>query len=158
VTPFNSPAESGIPFLDPEDSVLAESAVKFGAMAVVISPKGVILHLRDDKSWIPHPGCWSLFGGAVEPDETPYDAIVRELEEELGLRENAYRPRWQIIDHGGDGRLLTIFEVRTTYGPDQMTLTEGQGLQAFQLEEALAQRLAPFCRRVLSQYTQSEIE
>lgn len=34
------------------------------------------------------PLCWSLFGGVVEKDETPEQAILRELEEEIGLSKN----------------------------------------------------------------------
>jgi 8-oxo-dGTP diphosphatase len=62
-------------------------------MAVVVTPAGLVLHHRDDKSWIPHPDAWSLFGGAVESGEDPADTVVRELEEELGLSEVAFRPR-----------------------------------------------------------------
>jgi 8-oxo-dGTP diphosphatase len=146
----DSPTAAVIPFLDPEDEVLAASATAAGAMAVVISPVGVVLHHRDDKAWIPHPGCWSLFGGAVEPGEDPHDTVVRELEEELGLSGVKLRPLWRVVDKGGDGRLLTVFEARTPLGPDQMTLNEGQGLAAFDLDEALHQGLAAFCRRVLT--------
>jgi 8-oxo-dGTP diphosphatase len=138
------------PFLELEDQDLAVSATTAGAMAVVISPAGVVLHHRDDKPWIPHPGCWSLFGGAVEQGETPEQTVVRELEEELGLTEVEFRPLWRVVDKGGDGRVLTIFEARTLLGPDQMTLNEGQGLEAFDLDQALRQKLAPFCRRVLT--------
>jgi 8-oxo-dGTP diphosphatase len=144
------PGVAVVPFLDPEDEHLAVSATAAGAMAVVISPAGIVLHHRDDKPWIPHPGCWSLFGGAIEHGEDPQDTVVRELEEELGLTEFEKRPLWRVVDNGGDGRILTIFEARTPLSPDQMTLSEGQGLEAFDLDEALHQKLAPFCRRVLT--------
>ena len=146
----DSPSAAVIPFLDPEDEVLAASATAAGAMAVVVSPMGIVLHHRDDKPWIPHPGCWSLFGGAVEQGEDPHGTVVRELEEELGLSGVKFRPLWRVVDKDGDGRLLTVFEARTRLGPDQMTLNEGQGLAAFDLDEALRQRLATFCRRVLT--------
>lgn len=32
----------------------------------------------------PHPRGYSLFGGAIEPDESPLEALARELDEELG--------------------------------------------------------------------------
>ncbi|MEU4205169.1 NUDIX domain-containing protein [Streptomyces sp. NPDC039022] len=32
------------------------------------------------------PGCWDLVGGHVEPDESPLEALARELTEETGWR------------------------------------------------------------------------
>lgn len=32
-----------------------------------------------------HANCWGIPGGRVEPDETPANAIMRELAEELGI-------------------------------------------------------------------------
>ncbi|MEU6404726.1 NUDIX domain-containing protein [Streptomyces sp. NPDC046985] len=140
------------PFLDPEDGELAQETTAAGAMALVISPDGLVLHLRDDKSWIPHPGRWSLFGGALEPGEQPAETVVRELREELGLDDAVCRPLWRVVDVGGDGRLLTVFEARTRVRPADMNLTEGQALRAFDRDTALTLRLAPFCRRVLERY------
>jgi 8-oxo-dGTP diphosphatase len=137
------------PFLRPEDEEGARVTTTAGAMALVISPSGIVLHLRDDKPWIPHPGRWSFFGGAVEDGESPIEALRRELEEEIGLVEFEARSLCRVVDQGGDGRLLTIFEVRTDWTAQQMTLTEGQALGAFERETALHLDLSPFCRRVL---------
>lgn len=146
-------AAAGLPYLDPDDAKWAQSATIFGAMALVLSPDGIVLHLRDDKPTIPHPGCWSLFGGAVEEGEKPAQAVARELREELGLADDvACRPLCRVVDVEGDGRLLTVFAARTSLRTEQMELAEGQALRAYTAASALHLKLAPFCRRVLRRY------
>ncbi|MFT4084070.1 MAG: NUDIX domain-containing protein [Nocardioides sp.] len=140
------------PFLDEDDARGATEATRAGAMAIVVTPAGVLLHLRDDKPWIPHPGCWSLFGGAVEEGESPEVTVVRELAEELGLSGVECKAMWRVVDREGDGRLLTIFEATTDRDREDMILTEGQAAQVFDIEVALSLKLAPFCRRVLEGY------
>ena len=34
---------------------------------------------------IPHGGLWEVPGGKLEPQEKPYDALLREVREEVGL-------------------------------------------------------------------------
>ena len=41
--------------------------------------------LRDDKSNIPYPNTWELPGGGREGDESPFECVVREVYEELGI-------------------------------------------------------------------------
>jgi 8-oxo-dGTP diphosphatase len=43
------------------------------------------MQLRDDVPTITFPGYWSLFGGAVENEETLINGIRRELDEELSF-------------------------------------------------------------------------
>lgn len=44
----------------------------------------LLCHRSPQKKW--YPNVWDLPGGHVEPGEAPPQALVRELEEELGVR------------------------------------------------------------------------
>jgi 8-oxo-dGTP pyrophosphatase MutT (NUDIX family) len=56
------------------------------AVALILTDDGrYLLQLRDQKPGIFYPGHWGLFGGGMEPGETPETALRRELKEELGL-------------------------------------------------------------------------
>lgn len=60
------------------------------AAALLVTPDGrYLMQLRDDKPAILLPGHWALFGGTVDPGETPEAAMRRELEEELELEASA---------------------------------------------------------------------
>jgi 8-oxo-dGTP diphosphatase len=55
------------------------------AAAVLLKPNGRVL-LAQRPEGKPYAGYWEFPGGKLEPGETPRDALVRELDEELGLR------------------------------------------------------------------------
>jgi len=61
------------------------------ATVVLQKPDGTILmQLRDDGGGnrIPFPNMWNFPGGAVEPNEQPVDAAIREIAEEFEIAIN----------------------------------------------------------------------
>jgi 8-oxo-dGTP diphosphatase len=65
---------------------LLPNKVRGCSMIFTRSDGSILLYRRDNKSNIPYPNCWDLLGGHVEPGESPEEAIVRELEEEIEYR------------------------------------------------------------------------
>ena len=56
------------------------------ASLILENKKGELLfYLRDNKPNIPFPHHWDLFGGYIEEGETPEQALIREVKEELGV-------------------------------------------------------------------------
>ncbi len=55
------------------------------ALIVLVDNEGrIILQLRDEKA--PRfPGYWGFFGGGIKPNETPVEAVKREIKEELSI-------------------------------------------------------------------------
>jgi 8-oxo-dGTP diphosphatase len=45
----------------------------------------LVIYLRDDNPEIPFPNHWDLLGGHLEDGETPEQALVREIKEEIGI-------------------------------------------------------------------------
>ena len=69
------------------------------AVAVIIKPDGEFLLARRPAGK-PYAGYWEFPGGKVEPRESVYDALVREIREELGIRvDQAYPWITQIFSY-----------------------------------------------------------
>jgi len=103
--------------------------------------KGIIYHrndyllqLRDHTPGIVYAGYWSFFGGAIEPGETPWQALQRELAEELEWQPDtgAYLYDWVNPDHP---RRIHFFTVPFTGQRSALVLHEGQDLGWFSLDD-----------------------
>ena len=78
-------------------------------VAAVIERGGQIL-IAQRKNLGHHPLKWEFPGGKVEPGETPEAAVIRELQEELGIAARIDREllRYE-YEYPGRGRILLIF-------------------------------------------------
>ena len=109
-----------------------------GACIILVSREGkVLLHLRSSDPRVMYSGRWAFVSGGVEPGENPRAAIIREVMEETGytlrfpvwLWKNVHtKPKFEVLD--------STFVA--PYDGQSMTLGEGDGLDWFSLEEALA--------------------
>lgn len=76
------------------------------AVAIVQDTAGRIL-LAERKPAQLSPGFWELPGGKIERGETPQQAAVRELEEEVGVRATSLRP-WASYTHAFPTRHINL--------------------------------------------------
>jgi 8-oxo-dGTP diphosphatase len=56
------------------------------AIAILLQGDRVLMQLRDDIPGIIYPGHWGFFGGHLEANETPEQAVRREVLEEIGYQ------------------------------------------------------------------------
>lgn len=118
-------------------------------LLIVTDDRKLLLHLRDDKQGIPHPGCWSGFGGAVEDGESAQEALRREVLEETGLRIGRPVFLTEEPDTEGDGRLVSLFYVAGGISPADIDLREGAGVGVHGFGELDQLKLAPFVFRAI---------
>jgi 8-oxo-dGTP diphosphatase len=97
----------------------------------------LLIYLRDNKPEIPFPNYWDFFGGHVEVGETPEQALVREVMEELGVN----LPGWDFFRCyeclSGDAYSNTkyIYRARIDRTAEELTLYEGQRLVGIEANE-----------------------
>lgn len=109
-----------------------ESCTARGAVVIVTNRHGeVLMHLRDDRPDIAWPADWSLLGGGADSEETPTEAIIRELDEEAGLSADELAELFVVRDVHGSGQLITFFAAAWDGDETTLPLAEGVKLQFF---------------------------
>ncbi|RTZ99532.1 MAG: NUDIX hydrolase [Deltaproteobacteria bacterium] len=103
------------------------------SLLLVNSRNELLLLLRDDTPAIPYPGMWDLPGGHVEPGETPFACIAREMNEEMGFILTGQRlfVRTEFSD-----RIEFTFWKKADLDIDRVDLTEGQQIAWFSGSDA----------------------
>ncbi len=103
------------------------------AVGLIVDSDGrLLLQHRDDKPGIPAAGLWGLFGGHVEPGESPAEAFLREMDEELTWRPRRFE-HFRTIEVDSDGWHGTshVFAAHLDVPFDALVQREGQGMALF---------------------------
>lgn len=104
------------------------------AIAILHQNEKCLLQLRDNIPGILYPGYWGLFGGHLEPGETPEVALQREILEEI----HYCVPSFTKFGCYGDARVIRhVYAVPLTVGIDELVLSEGWDMGLFTYDEVL---------------------
>lgn len=111
--------------------------LKVGAGGIIESDGKLLLLQRTHQ---PFKGCWNLPAGYAEVDESPYQTVVREVFEEVGLRVEVNR-LFDLFFYQDDPRgngILVVFKCHVIGGGHQISREAGN-FQYFAPDELPAQ-------------------
>ena len=113
-----------------------------------------LLYLRDNKPEIPFPDYWDLIGGHVEEGETPEDALVREVKEELDidLKEYSFFKIYECLTGDAYENIKYIYTGKINIPIEEITLLEGVRPQYFSREEIPNVKFANILKSIVMDY------
>lgn len=108
-------------------------AKKFSGIILSTTNNEIIAMHRDDIETIRDPGCYGIFGGAAENDESALETAVREINEETNLKPlptdfelfKVYRQERDNLSEPAD---LSVFVLKNI-DPNNLEIYEGQGIK-----------------------------
>ena len=121
-----------------------------GVSAILINPRGqVLLQQRDDNPSIRYPGHWSLFGGTIEEGETPATAVAREVKEEIDFDLRNFGLFREFVQNN---KREFAFAGELNAALDELTLSEGQGMNFFYPSQLKELQIRPDDKDTLEKY------
>jgi len=126
-----------------------------GVRAIIVNRAGeILLQRRNDN------GLWGIPGGSVDLDETPFEALGREVEEETSLKVVAAQPmglycgprqKFAYPNHDQVQCFALAFIVREWRGTPRADGREGSMLRFFQTS-GLPEDIVPVHRQTIEDY------
>ena len=117
-----------------------KSKRRVGAGAILVRGGQVLLGKRsEDRSF--YPGVWDVIGGHCEDGESPTDAVLRELQEEIGIRALSLEEIAVVAEttpsRHGEGQ-YHIFVVTAWEGEPSLVNAEHSELRWLRMDQARA--------------------
>ena len=81
-----------------------------------------------------YPNCWSFWGGAIEEGESPEEALVREIQEELNWRPDKFDFLGMYYDSKPNEKFIFFTKVDGEF-ENEISICEGQSGKFFTKEE-----------------------
>jgi 8-oxo-dGTP diphosphatase len=125
------------------------------AAIILENDKGeFLLALRDNKPGIPFPNHWDLIGGHVEEGETPEEALVREVKEELDidLKDYSFFKIYECLNGDAYENIKYIYTGKINIPIEEVTLLEGERAQYFSKEEIPDIKFANIIKSIVIDY------
>ncbi|MBD6614365.1 NUDIX domain-containing protein [Komarekiella sp. 'clone 1'] len=102
------------------------------AIAILYQENKFLMQLRDNIPGILYPGYWGLFGGHIEPGETPDVAVKREILEEIGY---TLPPFFEFGCYSDEKVVRHVFQAPLLVELNQLILSEGWDMGLMTLED-----------------------
>jgi len=127
---------------------------KIAAVILENDQNEILLYLRDNKPDIPFPHHWDLFGGYIEEGETPEEALVREVKEELNYNLKDFRFFKEYDCTSGDVHPNTkyVYVGRINEPIENLSLQEGERLKFFSHDEIPNVKFANILKSIVMDY------
>jgi 8-oxo-dGTP diphosphatase len=127
---------------------------KIAAIILENDKREFLLALRDNKPGIPFPDHWDLIGGHVEEGETPEEALIREVKEELNIdiKEYSFFRMYECLTGDAYENIKYIYTGKINIPIEEVTLLEGERPQYFSREEIPDVKFANIIKSIVMDY------
>ena len=116
---------------------------------LINSEKEILLLHRENKQGIDVPNKWSFVGGALDDEETPEESIIRETKEEIEYNIKNIT-LFNVYNDPGIQRYIFVGTINKNI--PELTLTEGDDMNFFTVEEALKMDISKNTKRYIEDY------
>jgi mutator protein MutT len=125
--------------------------------AIIVNKKGNYLLQKRDCLAPTYKHRWTLFGGKVKKDESPNNAILRELKEEISLKKNNILSIKKVqINYQKNNSKQIIFYIITDAKLPDLELSEGEKMQYIPPNNLFKRKFAFNIKEVLNKFLNSQ--